>query len=195
MKNRVSQGILAALILGAVTSGAAEFQNPFQATPVTLEVRYLQAPRADVNRVFPKVSQGVSPDALRQLQQWVGQNRAKILAQQKLTTASGVQGHSDTTNTLAGTTQPCQLLLDAVPTLSADETTIGVRVSSGLHWPLTKAAPAPTDAYDWQVLTSVVLQSGTTALLAILEPVMDAHYYGANDIVLVLLMATVPPAK
>jgi hypothetical protein len=51
------------------------------------------------------------------------------------------------------------------------------------------------DVYSWALATTAVLKSGSTVLLAILDPVEKEQYIEQENVVLVLLTATVQPVE
>ena len=61
--------------------------------------------------------------------------------------------------------------------------------------PAGKTEIQTPDVYSWSVATSVVLRSGSTILLAILDPVEKEQYIGTENVVLILLTATVQPEE
>jgi len=58
---------------------------------ITIECRQIEAPRAEVNKLISAKTFTLSPEQLRTINGWVGQKKAAILAQPRISTINGAQ--------------------------------------------------------------------------------------------------------
>jgi hypothetical protein len=242
----------AIIVLLLVATGIGRAQTDTQKTEVwvviTSEVRLIEAPRAEVNKLLPNTAYVMKAPVIQQLQEWVNQKKATILAQPRVTTVSGVQaqvrsvrefiypstyemGAKTTTTETRGTNATTKITEQALPNLTAlSPDTFRTReigtllnltptVSGDNEWihmtlipefshlsksmftrhemtsPSGKTEVSQPDVYSWNATTSVVLRSGSTVLLAVLDPVSGEQYAGHENVLLVLLTATVNRAE
>jgi hypothetical protein len=206
--NTFRLAILFSLALATTASGAVD--NP---SLVICKVQYLQLPRAEYSRIFPTLGGVVKPEALRQCDLLITQRKAQLLAQARISTPSGTQGQTNVVFQMAyppgsGKVFEGQVLINATPTVCADHHTINVATITDVAWP-GESAPGmqvaklpdpqhrnPKDhRYDWGLISSFVLASGSTTLLAVHEPTINNRYIGGADVVLVLFTASLNSPK
>jgi hypothetical protein len=90
--NRQFALVLTLLLLPAISLWAE--QKPKEgpvSVVVTCELRWIEAPRTEVNKLFASTTYILTPEQLRQVNEWVEQKKATVLAQPRLSTISGVQ--------------------------------------------------------------------------------------------------------
>ena len=238
---------IVAMLLIAPALGRAQNASDGGAV-VTCEVRMIEAPRAEVNKLLPNTGYVIKEPVLQQLQEWVNQKKAVILAQPRVVTVSGAQAQvravreliypaefdlkSKATTETHGTnvtikateqTAPNQTilfpvgfktrelgaLLNITPTVSGQknewinltlipELSQLSKIGFVKHEMLTaggKTEISQPDVYSWNATTSVVLKSGSTVLIAVLDPVANDQYQAHDNVVLVLLTAAVNRAE
>jgi Flp pilus assembly secretin CpaC len=99
-------------------------------------------------------------------------------------------------------------VLNVTPTVSADGRWINLTLIPEISQPSKlgflkhetmtlggKCEVSQPDIYSWNLTTSVTLKTGTSVLLAVLDPVSDERYVAQENVVLVVLTAAVNTAE
>jgi hypothetical protein len=198
---------------------------------ITCEIRFVEAPRGEVNRLMPATTYELNADMLHGLQQLVDQGKAVVRGQARLVTTSGVNTqvnssrefiyqedritHADgiLTNVVAGwfrriLTRDVGVIANCTPTVMESGNLIHVDMtperSEAGDPPYTKNVhKTPWGSvelsnpifYGWSMVTSTILRSGTTVVVGLHDAVANDHYIGTENVVLVLLTATVQPVE
>ena len=127
MNRTIKFTILTALLSGTVLWVRAQNQQEAPApTVVTIEVRYIEAPRAEVNTILPNTTYVVKEDVLKVLQEWVYKKKATILAQPRIATISGAQAQVRSVRELIYPTEyepPTVTTTNATPQAATEKTT------------------------------------------------------------------------
>ncbi len=162
---------------------------------LTCEVRFVQAPRSEVIRLFPKVGETVAPETLRQLQQWIGLHRAKILAQPTVSTVSGAQADCRAFHNVESVMDGRKISQDFGVSLIVTpvhgfnrerKEAIFVTACASIKRPQARGSQVTT--FNNDDCFQVSLANGATVLAA-----LRAAATGSNEVVLVLVTAAADP--
>lgn len=224
--------VTAAAVWMAVVGVAQDKPKANEPSVVTCEIRFVEAPRADVNKLLPNTGYALKEDVLQKLQAWVEEKKATILAQPRVSTISGTTAQTKAVRELiyltgneppaiappgsevggagAGArpevfkTRELGILFNLTPTIGPDGKWINIAVvpeishlsrRGFIKQETAKRAVSQPDVYSWNLTTSVVLKSGSTVVLAVLDPVGEEKYMRQDNVLIVLLSAAVNPAE
>jgi len=210
--------ITAALLL---VIGIAHAEVSPATKSVTCEVRWIELPRAQANRLISSTAYVLKPDVLAKIDELIDKKKATILAQPKTTTLSGIQAQTKTVREFIYPTQldngeraavgfktrEVGVILNFTPT-TGDNGWINIALTPEMSQeattgPIRHEVPRPTgvavidqpDFSTWSCATSIILKSGSTVLLATHDPVRGSQILAQENVVLVLLTATINPAE
>jgi len=211
---RIGLRLTASLVLFATTAWAKDVPPAM----VTCELKWVEAPRQDVNHLFGSTDFVVTADQLRQLNQWIDAKKARILAQPRISTINVAQAQvqsvwemiypstwrqpaSDVTPTMMEffRTRNVGTILNVTPVVSADRSRISITMVPELsflmglrRFEVQGVAGKPKleqpDVFVWNQQSNFELTSGSTVLLTIFENPPQADH---SKVVLLLFSAAI----